>query len=154
MAYYPPSEAPDATTTTKGKVQLAGDLSGTAASPQIAADAVTATEMLYGMLRGRRGGTTGDSTYITAGTSNTDTSAKNVFFQAGAVALSTVGTDVAVTFPNAYAVAPLVICSTITAGAANVGCTVNSITTTGFNIRAYDGNGSSETAAWFAIGQA
>jgi hypothetical protein len=32
--------APDATTTTKGSIQLAGDLAGTAASPQIAAGAI------------------------------------------------------------------------------------------------------------------
>src|SRR3954463_15250384 len=37
--------AADATTTTKGVVQLAGDLTGTAASPQIAAGAVTDAEV-------------------------------------------------------------------------------------------------------------
>lgn len=36
------SPTPDATTTTKGKVQLAGDLTGTAASPALAATAVAA----------------------------------------------------------------------------------------------------------------
>lgn len=38
----------DATTTAKGIVQLAGDLSGTAASPAIAADAVTSAKILDG----------------------------------------------------------------------------------------------------------
>lgn len=41
----PVGNLPDATTTTKGIVQLAGDLTGTATSPQIAADAVGATEI-------------------------------------------------------------------------------------------------------------
>jgi Repeat of unknown function (DUF5907) len=36
---------PDATTTTKGVVQLAGDLAGTAASPQIAAGVITDTDV-------------------------------------------------------------------------------------------------------------
>lgn len=40
--------APDATTTVKGKVQLAGDLSGTAALPTIAANAVTSAKILDG----------------------------------------------------------------------------------------------------------
>ena len=37
----PGAGAPDATTTTKGSIQLAGDLAGTAAAPQIAAGAIT-----------------------------------------------------------------------------------------------------------------
>ena len=38
----------DATTGTKGVIQLTGDLSGTSTSPQIAADAVTSAEILNG----------------------------------------------------------------------------------------------------------
>lgn len=41
---------PDATTTNKGLVQLAGDLSGTAASPTIAAGAVTGTKIASGTI--------------------------------------------------------------------------------------------------------
>jgi hypothetical protein len=37
---------PDATTTTKGKIQLAGDLSGTAATPVVAANAITTGKIL------------------------------------------------------------------------------------------------------------
>jgi len=40
----------DATTTTNGVVRLAGDLAGTAASPQIASDAVTTSEILDGTI--------------------------------------------------------------------------------------------------------
>ncbi len=40
------SGAPDATTTVKGKVQLAGDLSGTASAPTIAANAITTTKII------------------------------------------------------------------------------------------------------------
>lgn len=39
---------PDASTTTKGKIQLAGDLTGTAAAPQIAAGAVTGSKIATG----------------------------------------------------------------------------------------------------------
>lgn len=39
---------PDADATTKGKIQLAGDLSGTAASPQIATGAVSTSEIADG----------------------------------------------------------------------------------------------------------
>ncbi len=41
--------APDATTTTKGKVQLAGDLTGTAESPSIATGAVTNSKLSTGI---------------------------------------------------------------------------------------------------------
>jgi uncharacterized protein DUF5907/collagen triple helix repeat protein len=41
----PGAGAPDATTTTKGSIQLAGDLTGTAASPQIAAAVITDAEV-------------------------------------------------------------------------------------------------------------
>jgi hypothetical protein len=41
----PPGPTIDATTTTKGVVQLAGDLAGTAASPQIAAGVITDAEV-------------------------------------------------------------------------------------------------------------
>ncbi|MHA8105676.1 hypothetical protein [Aquirufa sp. 5-AUSEE-100C1] len=40
------SGAPDATTTVKGKVQLAGDLTGTAASPEVAANAITTVKII------------------------------------------------------------------------------------------------------------
>jgi hypothetical protein len=41
----PGAGAPDATTTTKGSVQLTGDLTGTAANPQIAAGVITSLEL-------------------------------------------------------------------------------------------------------------
>ncbi len=43
------SGAPDATTSTKGKIQLAGDLSGTADAPEIAGGAVTDTKLAAGI---------------------------------------------------------------------------------------------------------
>jgi hypothetical protein len=43
-----PTSAPDATTTTKGVVQLAGDLTGTAASPQIASGAIVDADINSG----------------------------------------------------------------------------------------------------------
>ena len=43
------SPTPDATTLTKGKIQLAGDLSGTAASPQISAGVVGSSKLATGV---------------------------------------------------------------------------------------------------------
>lgn len=45
LAFAAGNVTPDADATTKGKIQLAGDLTGSAASPQIAADAVGTTEI-------------------------------------------------------------------------------------------------------------
>jgi len=44
----PGAGAPDATTTTKGSIQLAGDLTGTAASPQIAAGVIVDADVAAG----------------------------------------------------------------------------------------------------------
>lgn len=61
---------PDADATTKGKVQLAGDLGGTAASPAIANNAVTnakAADMAQSTIKGRAAGAgTGDPTDLSA----------------------------------------------------------------------------------------
>lgn len=127
-----------------------GQLTG---SNAIVAATLKAAQMFKGMVYRRQGGTTGDATYVTKGTSNTDTSAKDIFLQIGAVGLSTVGTDVAVTFPVAYNFAPNVIAGVASATSANVACAVKDVTTTGFNIRSTSGDGSSETANWQAYGQ-
>lgn len=115
-------------------------------------DAVTAAKMKYGMIRARRGGTTGDNSWGTGGTSNTDTSAKDAFEQVGAVVGAGSGVDVAVTFPVAFTVVPVVFTTPQTANAANVTVAVNTVTTTSCNIRQIGGTGV-ETIGWRAVGQ-
>lgn len=132
---------------------LTGPITSVGNATSVGAAQITAAMMQYGMVRQRQGGTTGAANWSTQGTSNTDTSATGVFMQVGAVGLSTLGTDVAVTFPVAFNQEPVIISTTTTAVAANVKVGINSITKTGFNARANDGNGSSETACWLAIGQ-
>lgn len=117
----------------------------------ITADAVTDAKLVYGKLRSRQGNSATD--WTSAGTTTYDYSATNTFIQAGAKGLSTNGTDVAITFPTAFNQKPLVYATTISSGSANVSTTVNTITASGFNIRAIGGDGSAETASWMAIGE-
>lgn len=122
-------------------------------SSVIADGAVTAAKMVNGMVKNRQGGTTGDASWLTNGTSNTDTSAKNAFFQAGSLASSaTSGADVTVTFPVAYNQAPLVFLTVGSSTGSNQYATANSITTTGFKFRQVTGT-TTETVMWLAIGQ-
>lgn len=141
------------TTSNNGTIYGIAVSGGTIGTSALANASVTAAKMINGMVLNRQGGTTGDNTWITKGTSNTNTSAKNVFFQAGAVGLSTSGTDITVTFPTAFNQAPLVFVTTITSNSANVTTIANSITTTTFKVRAIGADGSNETASWLAIGQ-
>lgn len=128
-----------------------GQLNGASA---IQSATLKAAQMFNGIVKGRRGGTTGDNTWITGGSSNTDTSAKDVYIQVGAVGLAGSATDVGVVFPVAYSQPPLVFATVITDVAQNISVAVNSITTTGFNIRDTSAStGASETASWMAVGQ-
>lgn len=108
-----------------------------------------------GLVRDRQGGTTGDNSWLTAGGSNTDTSAKAAFVQVGSLTCNT-GTDVTVTFPTAFSVAPLVFVSVTSAGTQNTWARAKSITTTTFQVNAFVNSttaATSETVAWIAVGQ-
>lgn len=120
----------------------------------ISDDAVTAAKMQYGVVRGRRGGTSGDANWYSSGTTNTDTSAKGAYFQAGRTATSS-GADTTVTFPNAYTYTPIVIATTSSAGGANSFAIVTATTTTTFTCRCINDAGSrvAENINWLAIGQ-
>lgn len=117
-------------------------------------DAVTAAKMQYGTFRARQGGTSGDASWYSSGTTNTDTSAKAVFIQGGRIATSAAG-DTTITFPNAYTYAPLVIATTSSAGGANSFAIVVGTTTTTATVRTINDSGSrvAENLNWVAYGQ-
>ncbi|WP_395769021.1 hypothetical protein [Aquirufa sp.] len=62
------SGAPDATTTVKGKIQLAGDLSGTAGAPTVAANAITTAKIINAAVTSAK---IADSTIVNADISPT-----------------------------------------------------------------------------------
>lgn len=134
-------------------VNLADDAVTTA---KIAAGAVTAAKMQYGLVRHRQGGTTGDGSWATAGTSNTDTSAKSVFMQTGTVTTNS-GSDLTVTFPTAFSQKPQVFVNIAgdTTISANGYAEIVSRSTTTTVIRAFNTAGAqiAESVNWLAIGQ-
>lgn len=109
---------------------------------------------LQPLLKWRQGGTTGDNTWQTAGTSNTDTSAKAVFIQCGCF-LSSASADFTLTFPVAFTYPPLVFGMSQTTAAQTVVECLPTPTATQAVIRATNlsTNRVAENIAWFAIGQ-
>lgn len=131
------------------------------ATSKIAADGgLTRASLQYGLVRQRQGGTTGDATYWTSGTSNTDTSGKALFMQAGSIGTSS-GGDTTITFPTAFSFVPLILVSVNGGNAGTGGVTQNcfaevvSKTTTTAVIRTFNTSGgqSDQNVAWLAIGQ-
>ena len=131
-------------------------------SAKIIADAVTAAKMIYGMVLQRQGGTSGDGSWITAGTTNTDTSAKNIFIQAGAQTTDnpTQGPTngwyytnlLTVTFPTAYNQIPLVFPVTLSGTGVPI---MESQTTTNFTVRGKNPASAATpiVIGWVSIGQ-
>lgn len=118
-------------------------------------DAVTAAKMQYGMVRSRQGGTTGDATWNTPGTSNTDTSAKAVFIQVGAVTTSS-SASTTVTFPIAFTQVPTVIAQDNPHGVqVNSFTIIDAISTTTVGLSAITTGGvrTATDVNWIAIGQ-
>lgn len=121
---------------------------------KLADDSVTAAKLQYGFLRNRQGGTSGAGSYQTAGTTNTDTSATNVFYQAGS-AVTSAG-EVVITFPTIFTQIPLVFATVNSAAAANCFVRVTAQTTANATLTIItDGGalGSAEVVNWLAIGQ-
>lgn len=104
------------------------------------------------MIRYRRGGTSGDGNWVTAGTTNTATDAKDVFFQAGAIDGAGTGVDVAVSFPTSFTQVPIVLATPQSSGGANCYAIVNTATTSGFNVRLINAP-AAERIGWLAFGQ-
>lgn len=117
----------------------------------LVAAAVTAAKMQYGMVRQRQGGTTGDASWLTNGTSSTDTSAKGVFIQVGNAAATAQTTSIS--FPVAFTQIPLVIATPSGgAGLFSAGWYVVTQTTTSFSFVAADYT-KVTGISWIAIGQ-
>ena len=117
-------------------------------------DTVKSAQMLYGMVRARQGGTTGDASWATVGTSNTDTSSKDVFIQVGSRAITAAPTTI--TFPNAYSQVPMVFATTYLPTSVNAFTEITAITTTTFSMRMFTDTGvaaTTEFAFWMAVGQ-
>lgn len=110
--------------------------------------------MLNGVVKWRQGGNTGDNDWPVTGTTNTDTSAKDVKIQVGYIASSS-GGGLAVTFPEAFSKAPLVFV-TVNSGSNGFWAQCDSVpTTTGFSVTAWSSTGSlvAKLVSWMAIGQ-
>jgi hypothetical protein len=100
----------------------------------------------------RQGGTTGDNSWATPGTSNTDTTGKDLSLQTGVINSSNAGA-VSVTFPVAYSEVPIVFLTSLAAiGIANV----ESVSATGFTFSNYSTanvRNNNVATSWLAIGQ-
>lgn len=117
------------------------------------ADAIKNSKLFYGMIRNRQGGTTGDASWLTTGTSNTATDAKDTYIQCGSI-VGSAGADVTVTFPSAYSQVPIVLGSNLVT-TSNSTFVVVSVSTTTFVFRMIDTGGTqrADNAGWIAIGQ-
>lgn len=135
---------------------LSGDVTvGATGTTAIGAGKVTNAMLLNGLVKNRQGGTTGDNSWGTSGTSNTDVSAKGVFIQTGYIS-SSAGGDVTVTFPTAYNQVPIIIGTTHGAPAgSNTSYQVQSVNTTTFTFNTLNSGGSrvATGTTWLAIGQ-
>lgn len=120
----------------------------------IGTDAIKASQMFYGMVRNRQGGTTGDASWASSGTSNTATDAKDVFIQVGYTTTSGSGAT-SVTFPTAYTYPPLVFVN-VNSGTNGFWAQCDSVpTTTGFTVTAWSTTSllQAKLVSWMAIGQ-
>lgn len=128
-----------------------GQLNGAAA---IVPATLPASVMKNGMVKNRQGGTVGDNSWATVGTSNTDTSAKDVFIQCGSVQVTS--GDTTVTFPIPFTVPPVVIATTYVPTSFNTWPEITAINASNFHVRMQDDGGvtrSNEFINWIAVGQ-
>lgn len=119
------------------------------------AQKVKAADLVNGFVYRRQGGTTGDGSWHSAGTSNTDTTQKDTFVQVGSNSAASTGSNT-VTFPAAYNQVPVVLATVTSATGANVWVRISAITTTTFTYQLLSDTNtgvSGETISWVAIGQ-
>lgn len=134
-----------------GNITAPNLATGAVTTAKIAAANVTAAKLLYGTVRQRQGGATGDASWLTNGTSNTDTSAKDVFIQVGNAAASSQSTTI--TFPVAFNQVPLVLVTPSgSSGNFSAGWYLVTQTTTSFIFVAQDYT-KVTGISWIAIGQ-
>lgn len=128
------------------------DDAGPIVSSAIPAKAVNDSQLVYGKVRTRQGGSA--TNWGTAGTTAYDYSASNTFMQAGTIASD--ASPKTVTFPTAFNQVPIVVAIAVTAAVNNVFVRLNAITATNFTIQCLDAGGSpitTETVNWIAIGE-
>jgi hypothetical protein len=128
------------------------DDGGQIVSAAIPADAVNDSQLIFGKLRSRQGGSA--TNWSTAGTTTFDYSATNTFCQTGAVAVSS--DNFVINFPTAFNQVPNVIAIVSTAASVNGFPVVISRTATTVTVRVMNGAGAvatSETITWFAWGE-
>ena len=105
----------DATPSMKGVVQLAGDLAGTAASPQIAAGVITDTEVNAA----NKDGAAGTASMRTLGTGATQAAAGNDSrFGAGGPPSGAASGDLSGTYPAPQIAAGVIVDADVNSGAA------------------------------------
>lgn len=120
----------------------------------IQAATLKAAEMFMGMVYRRQGGTTGNADWSTAGSNNTDTSAKDVFFQVGSANSSNAG-SATVTYPVAYSFVPLVFMISVASGGFSM-AQIESNSTTNFTFSSFAAAGTRNNnilTYWISIGQ-
>lgn len=111
---------------------------------------INSAQMTNGLIKYRQGGTSGDASWLTNGTTNTDVSAKNTFIQVGSAAATALSTNV--TFPVAFNQVPIIMGSISGGAAAYSQWYIVSQSTTGFSfVCSTYANVSS--FSWMAIGQ-
>lgn len=112
---------------------------------------ITNAKLKYGMIRYRQNGNSGDAAWNVNGSTNTDTSAKDTFIQAGTVVPAGLTTNI--TFPTAFTQVPLVFVTPAgSSGNFSAGWYIVLESTTGFSFVAADYTHVTGIR-WMAIGQ-
>lgn len=127
------------------------DDGGQIVSGAIPADAINDSQMIFGKVRSRQGGSATD--WSSQGTSSFDPSATNTFVQVGAI-IATAGSYKTVTFPTAFSQVPVVIAAPSSASGFTTFVTTRNHTATGFDFACFDitATARAEEINWIAIG--
>lgn len=136
-----------------GTATIAGLLTPTGG---VANNTISPAALLNGLVAQRQGGTTGNTSWQTSGTSNTNTSTVNAFIQVGVGNIA--GAETIVTFPVAFNQTPIVLGAPNTATGFNTSFRARNVTTTGFTAILIETTTSGtpppdENFGWMAVGQ-
>lgn len=114
---------------------------------------LTPAQLLYGIVRSRQGGTSGDNDWSQPGTTNTDTSAKQSFIQVGTATTSS-SARITITFPTAFNQVPVVFAMGLSQTTFYTPI-AETVSTTTFTLDAFNTSNARVAASvmWIAIGQ-